>query len=103
METQGLNSFGHRIGETFNVGPISIKLTPAYHTWQNEYPGYTHEFKVEDYCGFLMKTPDGLIWAPGDSRFLFGENWGKGKDFYQPEFLLWERSQEGETDKKYIT
>ena len=27
METQGLNSFGHRIGETFNVGPISIKLT----------------------------------------------------------------------------
>lgn len=70
METQGLNSFGHRIGETFNVGPISIKLTPAYHTWQNEYPGYTHEFKVEDYCGFFMKTPDGLIWAPGDSRFL---------------------------------
>ena len=70
METQGLNSFGHRIGETFNVGPISIKLTPAYHTWQNEYPGYTREFKVEDYCGFLMKTPDGLIWAPGDSRFL---------------------------------
>ena len=35
--------------------------------------------------------------------FFFGENWGKGKDFYQPEFLLWERSQEGETDKKYIT
>ncbi len=28
------------------------------------------EFKVEDYCGFLMKTPDGLIWAQGDSRFL---------------------------------
>ena len=103
METQGLNSFGHRIGETFNVGPISIKLTPAYHTWQNEYPGYTHEFKVEDYCGFLMKTPDGLIWAPGDSRFLFGENWGKDKDFCQPEFLLRERSQEGETDQKYIT
>ena len=24
-------------------------------------------------------------------------------DFCQPEFLLWERSQEGETDKKYIT
>ena len=46
METQGLNSFGHRIGETFNVGPISIKLTPAYHTWQNEYPGYTRELKI---------------------------------------------------------
>ena len=25
---------------------------------------------MEDYCGFLIHTPDGLIWAPGDSRFL---------------------------------
>ena len=28
------------------------------------------EYKMEDYCGFLINTPDGLIWAPGDSRFL---------------------------------
>lgn len=66
----GFELFRTSYQETFNVGPISIKLTPAYHTWQNEYPGYMREFKVEDYCGFLMKTPDGLIWAPGDSRFL---------------------------------
>lgn len=25
---------------------------------------------MEDYCGFLINTSDGLIWAPGDSRFL---------------------------------
>lgn len=72
MKKQFLPSFGHGIGETFRLGAISVKLTPAYHTWQNEMEEFRkmREYKMEDYCGFLLKTPDGLIWAPGDSRFL---------------------------------
>lgn len=72
MQKQGLPSFGHSIGETFRVGAVSVKLTPALHTWQNEMEEFrkVREYKMEDYCGFLMDTPDGLIWAPGDSRFL---------------------------------
>lgn len=72
MQNQGLPSFGHGIGDTFRVGTVSVTLTPAYHTWQNEMEEFrkVREYKMEDYCGFLMDTPDGLIWAPGDSRFL---------------------------------
>lgn len=72
MKRQGLFSFGHEIGEEFRVGPITIKLTPAYHLWQNEMEEFRkhREYKIEDYCGFLINTPDGSIWAPGDSRFL---------------------------------
>lgn len=70
MKSLHLVSFGHSIGDTFSVGNIYAKLTPAYHTWQNEYPGYTRTFEKADYCGFLLQTPDGSIWAPGDSRFL---------------------------------
>ena len=72
MRQQGLPSFGHGIGDEFRIGPVSVKLTPAYHLWQNEMEEFRRlrEYKMEDYCGFLINTPDGLIWAPGDSRFL---------------------------------
>lgn len=72
MKEQSLPSFGHDIGETFRVGAVTVKLTPAFHTWQNEMEEFrkVREYKLEDYCGFLLDTPDGLIWAPGDSRFL---------------------------------
>lgn len=72
MKKQGLPSFGHGIGEAFRIGAITVKLTPAYHLWQNEMEEFRklREYKMEDYCGFLMNTLDGIIWAPGDSRFL---------------------------------
>lgn len=72
MQKEGVPSFGHDIGDSFRVGPVSIKLTPAFHTWQNEMEELrkVREYKMDDYCGFLLDTPDGLIWAPGDSRFL---------------------------------
>lgn len=72
MRQQGLPSFGHAIGDEFRIGPLRVKLTPAYHLWQNEMEEFrkVREYKMEDYCGFLIDTPDGLIWAPGDSRFL---------------------------------
>lgn len=71
MKNLKLNSMGHNIGETFRVRNISIKMTPADHAYQNAYPGMsTRWFKNEDACGFWFDTPDGTIWATGDSRLL---------------------------------
>jgi L-ascorbate metabolism protein UlaG (beta-lactamase superfamily) len=71
MKNEGFPSFGHDIGDTFQVGPIRVKLTPADHAYQNAYPGMSkRKFKNEDACGFWIETPDGNIWAPGDSRLM---------------------------------
>ena len=46
-------------------------LTPAEHNWQNESSKWHYrEWKLEDYCGYWLDTPDGSIWLPGDSRLL---------------------------------
>lgn len=64
-------STGHDIHKTFFVNDVQVTLTPVDHAWQNEYPKYkTREFKPEDYCGFWFDTPDGSLWAIGDSRLL---------------------------------
>ncbi|MBS1977536.1 MAG: MBL fold metallo-hydrolase [Bacteroidetes bacterium] len=71
MKNDGLHSFGHGIGESFQFANIKVKLTPADHAWQNAYPGASKRFfKPEDACGFWFDTPDGSIWAPGDSRLI---------------------------------
>ncbi len=71
MKSEGFPSFGHDIGDTFRVGPLRVTLTPADHAYQNAYPGMsTRIFKNEDACGFWIETPDGNIWAPGDSRLM---------------------------------
>ena len=71
MQKEGLPSFGHGIGDVFKVGPARIKLTPADHDWQNAFPqpGMRH-FNKEDCCGFWIETPDGTMWATGDSRLM---------------------------------
>lgn len=66
-----LPAFGHEIGDSFSVGPATIRLTPADHDWQNSFPGAADRiFQKEDFCGFWIDTPDGSIWAIGDSRLL---------------------------------
>jgi L-ascorbate metabolism protein UlaG (beta-lactamase superfamily) len=71
MKNEGLPSFGHNIGDVFKVGPVTVKLTPADHAWQNAYPGTSKRyFKNEDCTGFWIETPDGSIWATGDSRLM---------------------------------
>lgn len=71
MKNLGLKSSGHNIGEVFKVKNITIKLTPADHAYQNAYPGMSkRHFKNEDACGFWFDSPDGSIWAPGDSRLM---------------------------------
>ena len=71
MRQQDLPSVGHDIGDVFHVGPVRIEVTPADHAWQNASPGAsTRVFRDEDCCGFWLTTPDGTIWAPGDSRLI---------------------------------
>ncbi|WP_197413341.1 MBL fold metallo-hydrolase [Pedobacter sp. Leaf176] len=71
MKNLSFPSRGFDIGEKFNIGNIAIHLTPADHAYQNAYPraGQRH-FKNEDACGFWIETPDGSIWATGDSRLM---------------------------------
>ncbi len=71
MDGDELPAHGHDIGERFTVGPVGVTLTPADHAWQNAHPGTSDRFhQPEDACGFWLETPDGTIWAPGDSRLI---------------------------------
>jgi len=72
MKNQNLSSFGHNIGDTFFIKKIKVTLTPADHTWQNDYPESKNgrQWKKEDCAGFWIETPNGTIWATGDSRLM---------------------------------
>lgn len=71
MRDEGFPSAGHDIGDRFAVGPVQVTVTPADHAWQNESPGAADRiFQMEDCCGFWLDTPDGTLWAPGDSRLI---------------------------------
>lgn len=71
MNNLGFASEGHQIGEEFQINDVEVKLTPADHDWQNYVEGASDRiFKKEDSAGFWIKTKDGTIWMPGDSRLL---------------------------------
>lgn len=71
IRNENLNGIGHDIGETFSVGEMKIKLTPAEHNWKNfSEKHHWRDYKLEDYCGFWIETLDGKIWLPGDSKLL---------------------------------
>ncbi|MBN2392475.1 MAG: MBL fold metallo-hydrolase [Anaerolineae bacterium] len=48
-----------------SCGDAEIIITPALHDWQEVDP-----WQREDCCGFLITTPDGVIWHPGDTRLI---------------------------------
>jgi L-ascorbate metabolism protein UlaG (beta-lactamase superfamily) len=71
MKQEGFPAYGHDIGGHFAIGPVRVDVTPADHAWQNASPGAGDRiFEPEDACGFWIDTPDGTIWAPGDSRLI---------------------------------
>jgi len=71
MKVEGFPSFGHDPNEKFKVGQVKVKMVPVDHAWQNAYPGTAKRtFRNEDCTGFLIETPDGTIWAQGDSRLM---------------------------------
>ena len=50
---------------------MRVDVTPADHAWQNASPGASDRiFRPRTACGFWLETPDGTIWAPGDSRLI---------------------------------
>ncbi len=51
--------------KSIGVGTVEVVVTPALHDWQKENP-----WKRGDCCGYLVKTPDGSIWHPGDTRLI---------------------------------
>ena len=51
--------------ESIRVGDVEIFVTPALHDWQEVDP-----WKREDCCGSLIRTLDGTIWHPGDTRLI---------------------------------
>lgn len=65
-----ISAKGHKIYDTFELNNLKISLTKADHLWQNESSKFDRVFKIEDYCGFWIDTPDGSLWIPGDSRLL---------------------------------
>ena len=56
-------------GESIQLGDIRITLTPGEHDWQTE-NGLPDPYGPLDCVGFYIETPDGNIWAPGDTRLL---------------------------------
>lgn len=71
MRKEGIPGEGHGIHESFSLGEAKVTLTPADHDWQNDIPAFQfRHWEKEDYCGFWIETPDGVIWTPGDSRLL---------------------------------
>ncbi len=59
------------VAGTVEVGQLSITPTPADHPWQLRDPEQFGEpWKPGDCCGYLLDTPDGRIWCPGDTRLM---------------------------------
>ncbi len=69
-ETFDYPAASHAIHETFKDGDFACTLTPADHLWQNARKKPDRVYKMEDYCGFWIETPDGTLWIPGDSKLL---------------------------------
>jgi len=52
---------------SISIGEVEVGITPALHDWNQMDP-----WQRGDCCGYLVNTPDGTIWHPGDTR-LFDE------------------------------
>ena len=50
---------------SIQVGEAEVVVTPTLHDFQEKNP-----WKRGDCSGFLVKTPDGTIWHPGDTRLI---------------------------------
>ena len=51
--------------ESARLGHAEVVATPALHDWQRKHP-----WKRGDCCGYLVKSSDGAIWHPGDTRLI---------------------------------
>ena len=54
-----------REDDAVQLGAANILISPALHDWQEQNP-----WQLGDCCGYLIRTPDGSIWHPGDTRLI---------------------------------
>jgi L-ascorbate metabolism protein UlaG (beta-lactamase superfamily) len=60
-----------RGGETIDIGNTAVAPTPADHPWQLRDPQELGPpWGSGDCCGYVVETPDGTIWCPGDTRLM---------------------------------
>ncbi len=60
-----------RPGDRFSFHGIDVEVTRAEHAWQVQDPArYGSPFGPDDCGGYLVQTPDGTIWHPGDTILL---------------------------------
>ena len=85
-----INSIGHDIGESFQIGDIKITLTKTKHNWQNDWEEYQYRTWEEDeYCGYLIEVNEKTVWLPGDSK-LITEHFNMKK----PDVILFDFSED---------
>jgi L-ascorbate metabolism protein UlaG (beta-lactamase superfamily) len=51
--------------DAITAGGLEITVTPALHNWQEVNP-----WQRGDCCGYLLRTADGSLWHPGDTRLI---------------------------------
>jgi L-ascorbate metabolism protein UlaG (beta-lactamase superfamily) len=51
--------------DAIRIGAAQVQVTPALHDYATDIP-----FGRGDCCGYLVQTPDGAIWHPGDTRLI---------------------------------
>lgn len=60
-----------RPGDEIDVDSVSIQVTPADHPWQLlDVKNNGKPFRMGDCCGFILNTPDGRFYLPGDTRLM---------------------------------
>ncbi len=68
LQEEGIPAERITIAHDFDVlqmGQVEVNVTPALHNWQEVNP-----WQRGDCCGYLLKTADGTIWHPGDTRLI---------------------------------
>lgn len=57
--------------DQFELDGIKIEVTPADHPWQLQDPMHCGRvYRREDCCGYMLTTPDGKLFFPGDTRLM---------------------------------
>jgi L-ascorbate metabolism protein UlaG (beta-lactamase superfamily) len=60
-----------RSGDQFTIGCVTIDITPADHPWQLRDPiRFGKPWRADDCCGFMLTTPGGKLFFPGDTRLM---------------------------------
>ena len=52
-------------GECIEIGQVRVEVTPALHDWKSP-----DHWRRGDCCGFVVRTADGTVWQPGDTRLI---------------------------------